>query len=280
MRTVAALISNVDLSLRLQDGSLKLDPISARDKVRGSGSATVALEPKSDGYSVTIRGTTEQLRLGLLSAKDEDPANQPPLDIDVVFEGRGSSLHQIAASGNGHIGIVQGSGRINNSALNLLATNLSLELLNALNPFRKNETYTTVDCGVFGVKIVSGVATLDPFAARTDKLTLLGSGRVDLKTEKIDLRWSTRPRTGFGISASAITNPFVRLGGTLYSPAIGLNPTEAALATGAAVATGGLSILAQGVFDRLRAGQDVCQPALEKLRAETAKPGPGKQSPP
>lgn len=265
VRTVAGLVSDVDFRLRLRDGSLKLEPISARDQVGGSVSATATLSRGDGGYIVAIEGKGEKLHLGILSAKGEDPANQPPLDFYVVFKGRGNSLHEFAAGGNGRIELVQGGGRISNSALNLLAADLSLELLNALNPFRKDEPYTKVECGVYGVKIVDGVATLNPFAARTDKMTVVGSGRIDLKTERIDLTWNTRPRKGLGISASAITNPYVRLGGTLSSPAIGLKPTEAALSTGAAVATGGLSILAKGLFDRLRAEADVCKSAREQL---------------
>jgi uncharacterized protein involved in outer membrane biogenesis len=271
VQTDVALFPNVEVSVRLRDGRLELDPISARDEVRGSVSATVMLEPKGDGYGVSINGSTEKLRLGLLSAKDKDPANQPPLDIKVVFEGRGSSLHRIAASGNGTIEVVLGGGRIDNSALSLLLTDLTLQVLNALNPFRKSETYTLVECGVVGVKIVDGVATLNPIAGRAEKITVVGSGRIDLKSERIDLAWNTRPREGLGISASAITNPFVRLGGTLSSPIIGLKPTEAALSTGAAVATGGLSILAKGLLDRLRAEEDVCKAALAELRGGPTK---------
>ncbi len=278
--TNVAQLSNVKLGVRLRDGVLKLDPISARDGVGGSISGTASLMLFEKGFSVGINGTGEKLRLGLLSGKDEAPADQPPSDLVVVFEGRGNSLHEIAASGNGRIELVQGSGRINNSAIDLLATGVTLELVNAINPFRKKERHTTVECGVYGVEIVDGVARLDPFAARTDKMTLVGSGRIDLNTEIIDLVWNARPRKGIGISASAITNPYVRLGGTLSSPALGLKATEAALSAGAAVATGGLSILAMGVLDRLRAEEDVCKPALERLRNGTAGEAIGKELPP
>ncbi len=264
--TKMAQLSKVELGVHLRDGNLELNPISVRDSVRGGVSGTASLRPLEKGFSVAIDGKTEQLRLGFLSAKGEDPANQPPLDSVVVFNGVGSSLHEIAASGNGRLELMQGRGRINNSMLNLLANDISLELFNALNPFRKTDPHTTVECGVYGAKVVDGVATLDPLAARTGKMTVVGSGRIDFKTEKIDFAWNTRPRQGIGISASAITNPFVRLGGTLSSPTIGLKPTEAALSTGAAVATGGLSILAKGLLDRLRAEENVCKAALEQMK--------------
>ena len=272
VRSDLTLLSDVDLRLRLRDGTLEIDRISARDPVRGGVSATATLTPADSGYHVVINGTTDGLRLGLLAGTGGDPANVPPLNLVVAFDGRGISLHQMAASGNGRIELNQGSGRINNSALNRLVTDLSLQLLNALNPYRRNEAFSRLECGVFGVTIVDGVATLEPFAARTDKITAVGAGQIDFKTERINLTWSTRPRRGLGISASAITNRFIQFGGTLSSPALTLNPTGAAISTGAAVATGGLSLLAEGLWDRLRAEEDVCKAARERLSSGPSVP--------
>jgi hypothetical protein len=57
------------------------------------------------------------------------------------------------------------------------------------------------------------------------------------------------------------TNPFVEIGGTLASPRVGFSAKGAASA-GAAAATGGLSVLAQGLWDRIVGSTDQCKDTL------------------
>jgi AsmA protein len=108
-------------------------------------------------------------------------------------------------------------------------------------------------------------------ALQSNKMTMLGHGRIDLGTEKLNLEWITKPRKGIGISASMITNPYIKLGGTLGKPAIELKPMQAVASTGAAVATLGISYVAKGMLDRVTAEKKVCKQALEEI----AKAGTG-----
>jgi hypothetical protein len=86
----------------------------------------------------------------------------------------------------------------------------------------------------------------------------------------------TKPRKGIGISASMITNPYIKLGGTLADPSIELKPIEAVTSTGVAVATLGLSLVAKGMFDRITAERKVCTKVLEQIdaRAREASDAP------
>ena len=88
----------------------------------------------------------------------------------------------------------------------------------------------------------------------------------------------TKPRKGIGISASMITNPYIKLGGTLANPSIELKPLEAVTSTGVAVATMGISLAAKGLFDRITAERKVCHKALEEIDART-HPSDGTPSP-
>jgi hypothetical protein len=117
-----------------------------------------------------------------------------------------------------------------------------------------------VNCGVVDVDIVNGLATLQQVAWQTDQLTVLGSGTIDLNSERLRLNIRTQPREGLGIpSLAGVINPFVRLAGTLADPSLEIDPASSVTSTGVAVATGGLSILARGVWDRLRGGADLCR---------------------
>jgi hypothetical protein len=161
---------------------------------------------------------------------------------------------------------VLGAGRVPNTRSDLMSSGLLISLLDALNPFRKSSPYTAVDCGVAAADIEHGKTVVEPIAVRTDKITVLGNGKVDLATEAIDLRWTIKPRSGAGISAGSIANPYIRLGGTLASPRLEVKPLAAAASTGAAVATVGLTILSRGIYNRITAEKKVCVDALVETR--------------
>ena len=104
-----------------------------------------------------------------------------------------------------------------------------------------------------------------PLAIRLGKVTIVGEGKINLENEKVDLEWATKPRKGIGISASTLTNSYIKLGGTLSDPALQLQPLQAATTTGIAVATGGLSLLGRGLWDRVTAEKKVCAKALKQF---------------
>jgi hypothetical protein len=66
-----------------------------------------------------------------------------------------------------------------------------------------------------------------------------------------------------------ITNPYIKLGGTLSNPSIELKPLEAVTSTGVAVATMGISLVAKGMFDRITAEKKVCKQALKEIDSLT-----------
>jgi hypothetical protein len=129
---------------------------------------------------------------------------------------------------------------------------------------------------VFGAK--DGVLLLEPMAVKTENLTILGHGAVDFSVESLDFEWITKPRKGLGISASAITNPYVKLGGTLAKPAIEVKPGQAITSTGLAVATGGLSLLGKGLLDRVTSEKKVCEKALDEAKRRLRGEKPRRRS--
>jgi hypothetical protein len=144
-------------------------------------------------------------------------------------------------------------------------------VLNALNPFRKDDKETHFECAVLVGSLVDGRARLDPIAMRTDKTTIVGHGKINFSNEKIDFEWATKPRKGIGLSASTITNPYIKVSGRLGDPSLDIKPIQAVTATGVAVATVGLSIVARGFWDRVTAERKVCKRAIkaaERMAAE------------
>ncbi len=260
----ATLFHDVEIDLRLESGRLEIERLTATDEAQGSVTGNLVLEPNRDQYRLQTQLRMHQIRPNLRGSRVE-LAQQPPIDIEIDLEARGATLHGLAGSANGRLKVVMGQGELDNSAFDLLATDILVELLAVLNPFAGKDKATKLQCAVLAVNMEGGVAHLEPLAIQTGKVTILGKGRIDLATESLDLDWVSKPRKGFGLSASMITNPYIKLGGTLTNPSIQLKELQAVASTGVAVATLGLSLVAKGMLDRATANRDVCQDALTTI---------------
>jgi uncharacterized protein involved in outer membrane biogenesis len=256
--------NDVVIDLTLEDGRLQLGPLDAAGSAGGRLNANLALEPVTGGaYSVRVNVDVKNGRLSP-SRSNDDPSGRPSVDLVIELDSAGTSAREIAASLNGAITLVLGEGQVDRSVIDLVTADILITLLETLNPFAKEQATTTLECAVVVTKFDGGIATLEPMAVQTESVTMVGEGRIDLSTEKLELEWVTKPRKGFGLSASTLTNPYIKLGGTLAKPALEMKPLEAVTSTGVAVATGGLSILGKGLLDRITAERKVCQQAIRR----------------
>ena len=119
----------------------------------------------------------------------------------------------------------------------------------------------------------NGQVAVDPLLYQTREITIVSGGTIDLVSEKVILDFHTQVRKGIGLSAGMVINPFIRLGGSLSSPAIQLDPAGVAVKGTVAVATVGLSVLARSLYDRFLSGKDPCGKAYKKLLKEDAEGG-------
>jgi hypothetical protein len=62
-------------------------------------------------------------------------------------------------------------------------------------------------------------------------------------------------------SVGEVLNPYIGVFGTFSKPVIRIDQETAFIAGGAAVATAGVSILAKGLWDRIRHSGDACERA-------------------
>jgi len=69
-------------------------------------------------------------------------------------------------------------------------------------------------------------------------------------------------------SAAELINPYLQVVGTLSSPELAVDETGVLITGGAAVATGGLSLLAKGLWDRLSKSGDACKQMSEQALKE------------
>ena len=139
------------------------------------------------------------------------------------------------------------------------------EMLTTINPFRTTDPYTTFSCIVMPLDVVNGVVSGAPsILVSTDKVNMALTTVVDLKSEGLEINIRTIPRKGISISAGELLNPYIKIIGTLAAPRMAVDEKGVLLTGGAAVATGGLTLLAGAVWDRLTRSQDRCAKISEQ----------------
>lgn len=221
----------------------------------------------SDGKAeLKITANARDLKLGLLSGPDIPQDSIPATALDVDISASGTTPRALASSVAGQAVLTQGAGRVKNELIETLSGDVIAQLFGALNPFAKEDEYSNWECSVFSVDFESGLGEITGFLLQSEKLMVVGGGEIDLTTEELDIEFNTKPRQGVGVSADMFVTPFVKLSGTLASPTVGLNKKGLLLSGGAAVLTGGMSFLYQGVLDRASAEGGRCEQALEAVR--------------
>ena len=267
IKTSSLVLEKTKVVVTLKDGNLAIKPLStllAGGSLNGNIGLNASGKTATLVTDISIKGL-EPSQLGDL----KDKISGATTDVSIKVKGSGNSVSQIMAGLNGKLLLQSAKGELKGSG----ASTATTDLLTMLNPTAKSSDGTQLECAVVNFNIKNGIATADKgIALATKQMNIIGSGTVDLKTEKLDIGINPQAREGVGISAGQLAD-LVRLGGTLANP----QPTtdvKAALSTGlsatTAIATGGLSLLAQGLLDRSTADDDPCATALGLKPAATA----------
>ena len=249
--------TDIDIGILLRDGALRIEPFHLRERT-GTVDANFTLAPENNVYSMAWQVEIDNVHLGLLPTGDDSAAVLPALSGGARFEGRGNSIRSIMASSNGEVSMRQGSGQVKELFGTAIFKDVLVEVFRTIMPTRRERGFQTLECGFYDATIKDGVVTLDRMAVQTDAMTVVASGSIRLQSEKLDITFRAKPRAGIGVSLGTVVNSFLAVSGTLADPAIIIDPARSATATGAAVATGGLSLLARGLWDRMSAEASIC----------------------
>ncbi len=277
--TKDATLSDVNLSLSLKNGKLKLQPFTAN--VAGGTLQIATTLDASSGKTATLNQvlTVRQLELGQLpNFRKNQALSGGKTDVDIKLSGSGQSVAAIAGNLNGEILLNTGAGKMANQSVDMAGADVVFSALDKINPMSEKEAHTSLECAVLNFIVKDGMATTDRgIAFRTERINISGSGTIDLKNELLNLAVKPRAREGLGINLGTLVDA-VQITGPLSDPSIGVGAKgalTAGISAGAAVATGGLSLLAQGLFSKTTGKGNPCDIALGKV----AKPEPVEEAP-
>jgi uncharacterized protein involved in outer membrane biogenesis len=221
----------------------------------------------SDRADVQISMVARQFEFRPAVDRDGEPIDRPPKDLELELTGSGGTIRELAAGASGSVDLRVGKGEVDNQLRGFLLRDFLKQLLSAINPLTKTSKRTNLNCGFLEIDVVDGMAKSRALGFQTDQLAVASIGTIDLATEKLDLSFRVKQREGVGVSLAGVVNPFIRVGGTLASPALKIDTKRGFLTGTVAVLTGGMSILAKGAWDRYLSQDNYCEAVLEALDA-------------
>ncbi len=262
-----ASMRNVETEIRLQAGELNVDPIKA-NLSKGGIRGDLHIKQKDKGATLNINVIATGLSPADLGKKNAGLIDGGETDVLINLQTSGTSPQQLAAELNGEIALELQRATIRNSLFEVIGSDILTETIALINPFAKQDDRTELECAAVYFKAEQGVLTSpDQLVIETSKMKIRGGGEIDLGKETLLIDFVPTPRQGLGISLSSLSS-LVRLGGTLGNPQPIADPKgilKAGATIGAAVATGGLSLLGQGLFDRMRSAGTACGKIFEQV---------------
>jgi uncharacterized protein involved in outer membrane biogenesis len=249
-------MTDIEFDAILRDGILEIP--NAQFKPRsGALLARARLEPAGESGKASIELVARNFALGLAQTNLDLAMTG---DIDMNLESTGADLRTLAGNVDGMILLSARGGRVTNSPwLNRLYGDLLSEIMNTINPFRSTDPYTDFECVVVPLLFDDGALTSAPNVfVSTNRIRMAATPSINLKTENLRVGVRTTPRRALSVSMGELVNPYVQVVGTLAAPRLAVDEKGVLITGGAAVATGGLTLIARGLWDRLTRSGDPC----------------------
>lgn len=253
-------LSDVTASIVSRDDRVDL-PAFSMQLLGGKASGSLKLVGAKRSAQLKLAASGVRLDRFFSERGRKVPASGGPMQIDASVSGHGASLREMAATLDG-LATIRGGATLVRSEKAGEAESLLTSMLPLLS--EKDAPQIRLACFAGRLPFSNGVAARATVGARSEVSKLLTSGTVDLKRQRTDLHGRVRARSGISLGLAALSGD-VSITGPLRKPTMALDPvgTPSALARlGAAVVTGGLSLVATAAWDAANPGPDPCEAAV------------------
>lgn len=252
----------------LQSGELRIEKFGVTGQRGGVLSGQLDVRPTAEGAQVSAAIDASNLSLGFTPVRPDAVDELPIYDLQLRLEASGATARDMAASLDGTVRMVGGSGKIKGMP-GWIMSDLASEVFDTVNPFSKKEDYAQVQCFAVLLRSVDGLIDGEPaLVLQTDKLNIISVAYVDLGTESIDVKFETNARKGIGIGAADFVTPYTKISGTMASPQLAFDTEEAITRGATTAATLGTSWIADKVKKRFFSEKDPCGAEVAKADEE------------
>jgi uncharacterized protein involved in outer membrane biogenesis len=270
LKTPSADLQEVDLRLLWSQGVLSLDPCRAR-LAGGPLELRLGLTPKGGQAQAKLNLQLKQCQVGqVLRRAGAEEVISGALDAQAEFQGHGGSLAAIMAVLGGKAVASVHKGRVNLRHLGILGQDLAGGIIGALGDAVQGSQSSALNCLVLGLLAKDGQVTSTAMALDSERLVMLGRGKVNLRTEELDVAMQPLPKSGLtapggvGLSLGQLVKPF-KITGTLAQPRLSLDEAQALATLGKSLA--GLAVLgplglAAGLASGGEGDSELCREAL------------------
>jgi len=254
-------LTDVSSTMRIDGDRLQLSEIKA-GLLGGSATGDIRLTAAGKQAHMALHLEDVSLQKWLSATGGSAPLAGGTLQIDALVDAHGDNMKEMAASLTGPVRI-----RLGPATISSRSGATAEVLLTGLMPIfsARSDDRIALDCAAANLVFVDGRAAGSPLVGvRSQASQLLTSGVVDLREEKFDLSGRVRARSGITLGLATLSGE-VRLIGSLVNPQIRLDPTgapSALLRLGAAIATGGLSLIGTALWDGANPATDPCRAVL------------------
>ncbi len=241
-------INKLHIPMILNKGNLTLDPLTF---IFSNGQfITHTKLTNTNPPEITASLLIKKMDYGeLLQTMGQSKIVTGKLDVDLHLHSSGNSINTLIASLNGGLTIKTVNGRLDSNALDLFSKNLA-----SLLPFTGKQNKQDIRCGVANFDIKQGVARARAIIFDTGLISVLGTGRINLNNEKIS--FYIEPHAKKTSLAKLALIP-INISGTIHSLSVTPNLAgmtvstgKNALNVGLAIATGGISLVAEDLTNR------------------------------
>jgi len=267
-------VSNVDLTLKLDNSLLKLTPLTF-DMAGGHLWSDIAINarPKVVHTDYDIRLSPTPMGRLLAGYGVAESGTSGTIKARVQMSGDGNTVHDSLSTANGRIAIIMPAGSMWTRNIQLSELDIGVFLQKMFE--KKLKEPVQINCGLIAFTVRNGMAAADPILIDTKKNVVTGRGGFSFKTEAVDLAIRADAKT---FSLFSLQSP-VGVNGYFAKPGIDVISPQLVTRAGVGLGLGVFASPLAGILAFIDVGDAKsaqCGPVLTGASARAQRTSKGK----